>query len=157
MRLRFMAILLTIMVLSACSLPAGTPASVVSASTVPPVSPVPQITRAATIPAAPTKSIGTPIPGWENIPIMPGAYDGELDDMTYLYSVQETVENVEEYYKAKMDVNGWTLAGRQVMETASSGHSTVLDFQKNDQSLNVMIVDVPAENATTVLLMQLGP
>jgi len=70
--------------------------------------------------------------------------------------VKETVEDVEQYYLAKMDVNGWTLANRQVMET-SSVPSTVLDFQKSDQWLNVMLVRVPAENATTVLLMQLAP
>lgn len=77
--------------------------------------------------------------------------------MTYLYSVKETVEDVEQYYLAKMDVNGWTLANRKVLETASSGPSTILDFQKSDQWLNVMLVHVPAENGTTVLLMQLAP
>ncbi|MGE5377275.1 MAG: hypothetical protein ACM3XO_19640 [Bacteroidota bacterium] len=154
MRLRLLAILLTITALSACSLPAETP----TRSTEPTDHTVlPGATRPATAAAILTKSIGTPVPGWENIPIMPGAYKGELDDMTYLYSVKETVEDVEQYYLAKMDVNGWTLANRKVLETASSGPSTILDFQKSDQWLNVMLVHVPAENGTTVLLMQLAP
>jgi hypothetical protein len=154
MRLRLMAILLTISALSACSLPAETRPTRSTESTIHTI--LPGATQPARAAAIPTKSIGTPVPGWENIPIMPGAYKGELDDMTYLYSVKETVEDVEQYYLAKMDVNGWTLANRQVMET-SSVPSTVLDFQKSDQWLNVMLVRVPAENATTVLLMQLAP
>lgn len=104
-----------------------------------------------------TKGIGTPVPGWENIPIMPGAYNAELEDMVYLYSVQETVDQAEEYYQTKLTVNGWTLTNRQVMQTsASSGASTILDFQKNDQQLNVMLVHVPDDDSTAVILSQLG-
>ena len=105
-----------------------------------------------------TKSIGTPVPGWENIPIMPGAYNGELEDMVYLYSVSETVEAVEEYYQTKMSVNGWTLISREALETgASTGQSVILNFKKNDQYLNVMLVNVPEENSTAAILSQLSP
>ena len=88
---------------------------------------------------------------------MPGAYNSELEDMVYLYSVSETVDAVEEYYQTKMSVNGWTLSSRQILETSSSGPSTILNFEKNDQYLNVMLVNVPDENATAVILSQLGP
>ena len=154
MRFHFLTILLAAVVISACSLPAttSTPESNVQL-----VSPIPEMSQTITAPVAPTKTIGTPIPGWENIPIMPGAYNGELDDITYLYSVQETVESVEEYYQAKMKVNGWTLTSRRPMETATSGPATVLDFQKENQVLNIMLVQVPEDDATAVLLMRLGP
>lgn len=89
---------------------------------------------------------------------MPGAYDAELNDLVYLYSLQVPLEEAEEYYLVKMDVNGWTLSNRQVMETGTSAiPATVLDFQKNDQSLNVMLVSLPEENATTVILSRIGP
>ena len=89
---------------------------------------------------------------------MPGAYNGELEDMVYLYSVSETVEAVEEYYQTKMSVNGWTLISREALETgASTGQSVILNFKKNDQYLNVMLVNVPEENSTAAILSQLSP
>ena len=89
---------------------------------------------------------------------MPGAYNAELEDMVYLYSVKVPIAQVEEYYLAKMDVNGWTLTDRQGMEDSpTGGPSTILNFQRNDQLLNVMLVDVAKENATAVILSMLGP
>jgi hypothetical protein len=105
-----------------------------------------------------TKKIGTPVQGWENIPIMPGAYDPELEDMVYLYTVDVPVDQVEEYYQTKMDVNGWTLTNRQELDAGpTGGPSTVLDYQKNDRLLNVMLVNLVEKNATSVILSQLGP
>ena len=142
-------------ILSACSA-GGQPSPLMSGGqTIQPNSPSTALDQPGN---GPTKSIGTPVPGWENIPIMPGAYAGELEDMVYLYSVDETIDKVEEYYQSKMDVNGWSLTNRQVLETSSSsGPSTILDFRKNDQTLNVMLVTVPEENSTAVILSQIGP
>jgi hypothetical protein len=138
--------------LSSCSMP--------SQSSLPPeaLSSVQAVVSPAFDPIGigPTKAIGTSVPGWANIPIMPGAYNSELEDMVYLYSVSETVDAVEEYYQTKMSVNGWTLTSRQILETSSSGPSTILNFQKNNKYLNVMLVNVPDENATAVILSQLG-
>lgn len=154
MNLRCVAIVLSILVLPACSQPAGNsaipiaPATTMSAST------------ALGQPAAPlsTKKIGTPVAGWENIPIMPGAYDSELEDMVYLYTVDAPIDQVEEYYQTKLDVNGWTLNNRQELDAGpTGGPSTVLDYQKNDKLLNVMLVNLVEKNATSVILSQLGP
>jgi hypothetical protein len=106
----------------------------------------------------PTRKIGTPVPGWENIPIMPGAYDSELEDMVYLYTVDSPIVQVEEYYQTKMNVNGWTLTNRQELDASpTGGPSTILDYQKSDQLLNVMLVNLVEKNATSVILSQLGP
>jgi hypothetical protein len=158
MRIRLLSVFMLASILSACSQPAQNPDNPSSSTTlvVPPVSsPV----SATILPAnAVTKSIGTPVPGWENIPIVPGAHDPELEDMVYLYTVDAPVDQVEEYYQTKMTVNGWSLTNRQVVEaTESAGPSTVLDFQKKDQFLNVMLVNLADQNATTVILTQLGP
>lgn len=89
---------------------------------------------------------------------MPGAYDPELEDMVYLYSVEVPVDQVEEYYLVKMDVNGWTLTDRQVMETSpSGGPSTVLDFQRDERLLNVMLVNVNKDKITSVILSRFDP
>jgi hypothetical protein len=105
-----------------------------------------------------TKKIGTPVPGWENIPIMPGAYDPELEDMVYLYTVDTPIDQVEEYYQTKMNVNGWALTNRQVLDAGpTGGPSTVLDYQKNDKLLNVMLVSLVEKNATSVILSLLDP
>jgi hypothetical protein len=148
------AIVLLILILSACSQPAGTlPVSAVSVSTA--ASTSPEVSEPAT--TAPTKKIGTPVPGWENIPIVPGAYDPELAEMVYLYTVDMPVDQVEEFYQTKMEVNGWTLTNRQELDAGpTSGPSTVLDYQKNDRLLNVMLVNIAEKNATSVILSQLG-
>lgn len=103
-------------------------------------------------------AIGTPVPGWEDIPMMPGAYDSELNELVYLYSVDVPVDEAESYYMDKMMVNGWTLLNRQVMETSTSpGSSTILDFEKGSIPLNIMLVQLVDENSTAVILTRLEP
>lgn len=155
MKIHRMAIVLLVAILSGCSQSAE--ASTTSSA------PISTAVSASTEPgepgiAAPTKKIGTPVPGWEDIPIMPGAHTPELADMVYLYIVDTPIDQVEEYYQAKMDVNGWTLTNRQELDAGpTGGPSTVLDYQKNEKLLNVMLVNLVENNATTVILSQLGP
>jgi hypothetical protein len=148
-----MAILLLGLILTACSQPAGTsPASMASGTVMPGFTEASQ--SAASIA---TKKIGTPVPGWENIPIMPGAYDPELEDIVYLYTVDTPIDQVEEYYQTKLNVNGWTLTNRRELDAGpTGGPSTVLDYQKNDKILNIMLVNLVEKNATSVILSQLG-
>jgi hypothetical protein len=152
MNYKWMIIVFLVLLLTACSRPAATePASVIPVSTASPQLEQSEIT-------IPTKKIGTPVPGWEDIPIMPGAYDPELTEMVYLYTVDTPIEQVEEYYQGKMNANGWTLTNREELDAGpTGGPSTVLDFQKNDQLLNVMLVNLVEKNATSVILSQLGP
>ncbi len=156
MHIRPKSIVLLVLILSACSQSAQPTQAPGSTLVVPPSS---ATMASTTYPADATiKSVGTPIAGWENIPIMPGARDPELEDMVYLYTVDVPVDQVEEYYQTKMTVNGWSLTSRQVIEAAQgAGPSTVLDYQKKDQSLNVMLVNLVDQKATTVILTQLNP
>ena len=155
MNIQRMAIVLLVAILSGCSQSAETsPTSSAPLSTA--FSVATELGQPAT--AAPMKKIGTPVAGWEDIPIMPGAYDPELEEMVYLYTVETPIEQVEEYYQTKMDVNGWTLTNRQELDAGpTGGPSTVLDYQKNDKLLNVMLVNIVEKNATSVILSQLGP
>jgi activator of HSP90 ATPase len=155
MNFKRMVIATLVLILTACSQPAEiAPTSSASVSTVGSAST--ELSQSAT--EAPTKKIGTPVPGWEDIPIMPGAYEPELADMVYLYTVDIPIDQVEEYYQAKMEVNGWTLTNRQELDSGpTGGPSTVLDYQKSDQLLNIMLVNLVEKNATSVILSQLSP
>jgi hypothetical protein len=154
MSVQRMMIAFLFVILSACSQPAGSSTTSIDPATA--VSASPALSQPAAL--LPTKKIGTPVPGWENIPIMPGAYDPELEDMVYLYTVDTPLDQVEEYYQTKMEVNGWTLTNRQEMDAGpTGGPSTILDYQKNDQLLNIMLVNLVEKNATSVILSQLGP
>lgn len=89
---------------------------------------------------------------------MPGAYNPELEDIVYLYTVDTPIDQVEEYYRTKLDVNGWALTNRQELDAGpTGGPATVLDYQKNDMILNIMLVNLVGKNATSVILSQLGP
>jgi hypothetical protein len=145
-------ILLLVLLLTACSQPDATgPLSTAPVSTASPELEQPEIIMPAT-------NIGTPLPGWEAIPIMPGAYDPELADMVYLYTVDTPIGQVEEYYQGKMNANGWTLMSREELDAGpTGGPSTVLDYQKNEKLLNIMLVNLAEKNATAVILSQLGP
>lgn len=161
MNTRLLPIVLLFILLTACSQPVQ-PGSGLSPTGLQPdaaaVSPGPVGGAMVTPVNLATRSIGTPVPGWENIPIMPGAYAPELEDMVYLYSVDSPVDQVEGFYQAKLEVNGWKMINRQTMQAdASSGPSTILDYQKNDQALNVMLVSLPGGTSTTVILSVLGP
>jgi hypothetical protein len=155
MNFRWLSILLPALILSACSQPAG-----ISSMPIAPVSTGLSATVDSIQPAiaASTKKIGTPVPGWEDIPIMPGAYDPELTDIVYLYTVDTLIDQVEEYYQAKLKANGWTLTNRQELNAGpTGGPSTVLDYQKNDRLLNIMLVNMVEQKATSVILSQLAP
>jgi hypothetical protein len=155
MNLYRMTIMLLVLLLPACSSP-GAPSSISSDPMSTAVSASPESSQPAM--AASTKKIGTPVPGWENIPIMPGAYDPDLADMVYIYSVDTPIDQVEEYYQSKMEVNGWTLTNRQALDAGpTGGPSTVLDYQKNDMLLNIMLVNLVEKNGTSVILSQLSP
>ncbi len=114
---RMAIVLLALLLLPACSPLAGPSASPAPMSTV--VSASTEMEQPGTI--VPAKQVGTPVPGWENVPIMPGAYDPDLADMVYLYTVDTPIDQVEEYYQAKMEVNGWTLTNRQALDAGPSG------------------------------------
>jgi hypothetical protein len=153
MNLKRMIIVLLALALSACSQRTGaSPTPIALVSTDETVSPEPGL------PPVSTKKIGTPVPGWEAIPVMPGAYDPELEEMVYLYTVDASTDQVEEYYQTKLQVNGWALTNRQELDAGpTGGPSTVLDYQKNDNLLNVMLVNLVEQKATTVILSRLGP
>jgi len=97
--------------------------------------------------------MGTPVPGWEDIPVIPGANEGEPAGFGYIYSVNVTVAEDEQFYMAAMDADGWTLSNRQTSETSMfGGPATILDYVRDGEAVNIMLIFSSTDNFTMVML-----
>jgi len=161
---RFVIALLLVLILSACSsatqapLPAETlqPAIEPTFMEMPPTfTPEPESTPTFMPTTETDSNMGTPIPDWEGIPVIPGANEGQPAGLGYLYSVNVTIEEAEQFYTEKMEADGWSLSNRQTSETSMfGGPATILDFQRNNEAVNVMLIFSTNENYTMVMLTQ---
>lgn len=50
---------------------------------------------------------GTPANEWEGIPIMPGAINGEGDNLGYIFTTKSTSEAIQQYYEAELAKQGY--------------------------------------------------
>ena len=91
------------------------------------------------VPEVPTQvAAATPIPSalppgltaesqfdteWQGIPIMPGAIAGEGDQEGYVFTIQATPQQVQEYYQLELGKLGWQPSAQE-----SSGSSLMLSF-----------------------------
>jgi hypothetical protein len=167
MSTRFVAIILLALIISACSSATQSPLLTETLqSTIEPTftqlhpafTPEPENTPTF-VPTNETKSsMGTPIPDWEGIPLIPGANEGEPAGFGYIYSVNVTVEEAEKFYIEKMESEDWTLFNKQTSETSMfGGPSTILDFQRNNEEVNIMLIFSSTDNFTMVMLTQVKP
>src|ERR1044072_949229 len=117
MYFRIIIAMLLVLVLSACSsaiqapLTTETPQPTVTLTftAVPPTStPEPQNTATLTPTIGTESDMGTPASGWEGIPVIPGANEGEPAGFGYLYSVNVTVDEAEQFYMEAMESDVWT-------------------------------------------------
>lgn len=112
MSVRLGATVLLSLILSACSLVPQTP--IPTETLKPTVKPTitgspatstatfePEDMRILTPSREPTYSMGTPIPDWEGLPIMPDANVGGPAGFGYVYSVNVTIDQAEEFYRKK--------------------------------------------------------
>jgi hypothetical protein len=108
---------------------------------------------------APSTNIGTPIPRLEEIPVMPGAINGEfIDGSTYSYSINAAVGDADTYYVESLMSMGWSLSNRQVMEISMfTGPATILEFQRNGQSIYIMLSHFAEDNSTGVFMSHSNP
>jgi len=78
--------------------------------------------------------------------------------MGYLYSVNQTVTDVEKYYQDYMLSAGWSLIDRQTSEKSMlGGPAVVLDYQKGEQAWNIMLISSTKDQYTIVSLTQSKP
>jgi hypothetical protein len=58
----------------------------------------------------------------------------------------------------KMESDGWTLSKRQTSKTSMfGGPATILDFQRDNEEVNVMLIFSATDNVTMVMLTQVKP
>jgi len=153
---------LLVLVLSACSsatqesIPTEylQPTVTSTFTAVPPTSTAESQNKATLTPTFGTESnMGTPVPGWEDIPVIPGANEGEPAGFGYIYSVNVTVAEAEQFYMAAMDADGWTLSNRQTSETSMfGGTATILDYVRDGEAVNIMLIFRSTDNFTMVML-----
>ena len=162
MKTRFVAIILLALFISACSsatqapLPTETlqPTIEPTFTSLPPTfTPEPKNTPTFTPTSEVNSSMGTPIPNWEGLPVIPNANEGKPAGFGYVYSVNVTVEEAEQFYMEKMVADGWVLSNRQTSETSMfGGPATILDFQRDNEAVNVMLIFSTNDNYTMVML-----
>ena len=55
---------------------------------------------------------GEPVSVWHEVPIMPGAINGEESDgNSYIFTIRSTREEIAEYYERELSKAGWELFG----------------------------------------------
>ncbi|MCC6146911.1 MAG: hypothetical protein IT308_05025 [Anaerolineaceae bacterium] len=100
-----------------------------------------------------SSGMGTPIPEWEGVPVIPGANEGTPSGPGYLYSVDIPIEEAEQFYLEKMGNGGWSFTNSQRSETGLFGGPTiVMNFQRGSEAYNIMLVFSANDNYTMVLL-----
>jgi hypothetical protein len=135
------------------------------ATTIPASTDTPLPTATPTGPPEPTPTsgaesdtMGTPVPSWEGLPVMPGAIEGRPAGLCYVYSIGVSTEEVETYYWEQMTARGWQLFKRQSSETGLFGGSAVvLDFARNRERANVIMAFSISDDYTVVMLTYLEP
>jgi hypothetical protein len=183
MHTRFVTTILFVLILSACapsaqvSLPTQTSQPVIAptvtalpATSTPTLLPTktsqPTITPTFTeLPATSTpkpsvtptlkSDMGTLVPNWQGIPVIPGANQGKPAGPSYTFSVNITIEEAEKFYTKQMGADGWILSNRQTSTTSLfGGPSTALDFQRGNEAVNIMLIFSTNDNYTMVILTQ---
>jgi hypothetical protein len=100
-----------------------------------------------------TAGMGTPVPSWKGLPVMPGAIEGRPAGFSYVYAITASIVEAEDYYSQQMKADGWTLANRQASETSQFGGPAVaMDFIRNSSKSKVILVFSAKDDYTMVIL-----
>ena len=97
---------------------------------------------------------GTPIPDWQGLPVMQVATEGKLVDYSYIYFAKASLEEVENFYKEKMEADGWSLLNYQKNNGGYGGSTIIMDFQRDGEEANIKLVFVAPDNSTMIELTQ---
>jgi hypothetical protein len=120
---------------------------------VPPITPtlLPVLTSTST--SVVEKAVGTPLPHWKGIPIIPGAIEGGPTDFNYVYSVYLSVEDTEQFYIEHLGKENWELEKREASEISTFGGPVViLDFIRNTERVNIIMAYSTHANYTTIIM-----
>lgn len=131
--------------LAACS---GAPAPAAPAAVALPESGPPGVE--AIDPLTPSASDVQPAAAWNGIPIMPGATAGEGDAEGYVFTIQATPVDVQEFYEIELGKLGWGLARED------SDNATLALLFINSASKTLTISIVSKDGQALVLLAKQG-
>lgn len=82
---------------------------------------------------------------WNGIPIMPGAIAGEGDEESYVFTIEASAKQVQEYYELELDRLGWQPFAQgdgdsEVMFMNNEGSTiTISIISKGDRSLVLLV------------------
>ncbi len=131
--------------LSACSpLDQSTPAPAPQLT----VAPAPPFTQVPTNSPLPSPETPTTSSEWSGFPIMPGATAGDGDDESYVFTIQATARQVQEYYKTELGRLGW-----QALVQGEGSNALTLLFTK-DSSATLTVRIITKGNESLVLLVK---
>ncbi len=91
---------------------------------------------------------GEPASEWKGIPIMPEALAGEGDEESYVFTVQATSQQVQEYYQRELGKLGWQLSARG----AGSNASLMLIFLDNTSTMLTVSILVKGDGSLVLLV-----
>lgn len=141
------ACLLLLALLTACSSfaqPTPTPTPTGTFTAVP--------TRTATRTPTRTPSPPTETPAtaseWNGIPIMPGAVAGDGDEESYVFTIQATPQEVQEYYELELGKLGWQLSAQE------DDDASLLLIFINDASATLTVSVIARGDEALVLLVK---
>jgi len=138
---------LLVLILTACSSLAQPTATPI---------PTPTLTVAPTRTATSTPT-STPLPPtetpavaseWEGIPIMPGAVAGDGDEEGYVFTIQATPQQIQEYYELELGKLGWAASVQ-----GAGNDSLILTFTK-DASVMITVSIIAKGGEALVLLVK---
>jgi len=101
------------------------------------------------ISAPSTLAQSTAVDGWNGIPIYPGAYQLNEEETFYIYTVQDTPENIEAFYNDKMASEGWTKFDKSNV-TIDNRQEVSLSFSKANQIVTISILKPVGAELTKV-------
>lgn len=104
------------------------------------VTPTPTLTATVTqtpVLLSPTETPqAQPTASWNGIPIMPGALAGEGDEEGYVFTIQATLAQVQEYYQLELGKLGWQLVSQEQDDSSL----TLLFMNNASETLTVSII-----------------
>jgi len=78
---------------------------------------------------------GKPSSDWEGVPIMPNAIEGDGDSQSYIFIVNDLVDNVNAFYQEEMGKFGWNLS-----RGAGDEMQSFMSFTKGADTIDVTVV-----------------
>lgn len=141
-----------LLLLAACSSFAGPMATALPTSTITAIPTlIPNLTPTSiTLPATGTPDPafdlvpeGQPASEWNGVPVMPGAIAGDGDEEGYIFTIEATPQQVQEYYQLELAKLGWQLLAREAGDSSlmlifvdnASATLTVSILTKDQQAL----------------------